>query len=103
MRRILLYIPVLAIAPAALCRPPNMQAIAQALGVTCDYCHAAERGAPEPKKEIARAMIAMTRDINARVQGATGLAAAQSVQVTCLTCHRGVPVPKPLTEILTQT
>ena len=53
---------------------PNMQAIAQALGVNCDYCHVAERGSstPEPKKDIARAMLAMTRDINAKIQAAAG-------------------------------
>lgn len=82
-----------------------MQAIAQGLGVTCEYCHVAERGSntPEPKKDIARVMIAMTRDINVRVQQATGLTAAQAVEVTCATCHRGVPIPRPLSAILTQT
>ena len=49
---------------------PSMQAIAQALGVSCDYCHTAQRGSglPEPKKDIARAMIATTRDLNAKVE-----------------------------------
>jgi len=27
---------------------PNMQAIAQGLGVTCQYCHVAARGAARP-------------------------------------------------------
>lgn len=79
---------------------PNMQAIAQALGVTCDYCHATEAA---PKKEIARAMIGMTRDINAKIQSATGLAAPQAVEVQCVTCHRGVAIPRPLGDILAQT
>lgn len=94
---------------------PNMQAIAQALGVSCDYCHVAERGssAPEPKKDIARAMIAMTRDINAQIQKAmtqapkiepgAPSAGADLVQVDCVTCHRGVPIPHQLSEILLQT
>ena len=45
------------IAPA---QTMNMQEISQALGVRCDYCHSAPRGSgqPEPKKEIARAMMA---------------------------------------------
>lgn len=90
-------------ANAALAQPPNMQAIAQALGVGCDYCHAAERGAPEPKKDIARAMMAMTRDINAKIQAATGLPGSQAAEVQCVTCHRGVPIPRPLSEILIQT
>jgi tetratricopeptide (TPR) repeat protein len=78
----------------------NMQAIAQALGVSCDYCHATARGsgAPEPKKDIARQMIAMTREINARVQQATG---NSSAKVECVTCHHGVPVPRQLSDILT--
>jgi tetratricopeptide (TPR) repeat protein len=94
---------------------PNMQAIAQALGVSCDYCHVAERGSstPEPKKDIARAMIAMTRDINAQIQKAIAQAPTPTpgaelqrpnlVQVDCVTCHRGVPIPHQLSEILLQT
>jgi len=78
----------------------NMQAIAQALGVSCDYCHSAARGsgAPEPKKDIARQMIAMTRELNARVQQATG---NSSAKVECVTCHHGVPIPRQLSDILT--
>jgi tetratricopeptide (TPR) repeat protein len=99
-----------ALAPmaAAQTRPPdlsmNMQAIAQALGVGCDYCHVAERGSstPEPKKDIARAMMAMTRDVNAKIQAALP-GAADVEQVQCVTCHRGVPVPRQLSEVLTQT
>jgi tetratricopeptide (TPR) repeat protein len=111
----------LAVAAAAQTRPPdpsvnmqpmNMQAISQALGVSCDYCHVAERGSgkPEPKKDIARAMMAMTRDINAQIQATiqaampAGANAEQRVttEVQCVTCHRGVPVPRQLSEILSQ-
>ena len=84
---------------------PLMQEIVQALGVQCEYCHSAPRGSgqPEPKKDIARQMIAMTRDLNTRVQAATGKPAAESVQVKCVTCHRGVPIPRQLSEIVMQT
>src|SRR5580704_9020363 len=98
----------LAAVAAAQTRSPdlsaNMQAIAQALGVGCDFCHAAERGSgkPEPKKDIARAMIAMTRDINAKIQ-AVGVEQGLVTEVQCVTCHRGVPVPRQLSEILSQT
>jgi tetratricopeptide (TPR) repeat protein len=80
----------------------DMQAIARALGVSCDYCHNAARGtgAPEPKKDIAREMIAMTRELNARVRQVTGNAAAK---VECVTCHRGVPIPRQLADIITDT
>ena len=82
--------------------PPNMQEISQALGVTCNYCHSAERGSgqPEPKKDIARAMIAMTRDLNAKIEAAAGQNAAR---VECVTCHRGVAVPRQLGDLLFQT
>jgi tetratricopeptide (TPR) repeat protein len=91
--------------PPIFAQPANMQAIAQALGVSCEYCHVAERGSntPEPKKDIARAMLAMTRDVNSKIQAATGLPANQAVQVQCVTCHRGVPIPRPLSDILAQT
>jgi tetratricopeptide (TPR) repeat protein len=83
----------------------NMQAISQALGVSCEYCHAAPRGSglPEPKKEIARAMMAMTKQINASVQAATSKAAPEVTTVQCITCHRGAPIPQQLPEILTTT
>lgn len=83
---------------------PLMQEIVQALGVQCEYCHSAPRGSgqPEPKKDIARQMIAMTREINTRVQTATGKASG-AAEVKCATCHRGVPIPKQLSEIVTQT
>src|SRR5579864_9208259 len=83
----------------------SMQSIAQALGVECEYCHAAAPGSglPEPKKDIARAMIAMTRDLNARVQAATGKPASEATAVQCVTCHRGVAIPAQLSDILWRT
>jgi len=87
----------IAFAPIASAQPPNMQAISQALGVPCDYCHAPENAL---KREIAGAMIAMTRDINMRIHEATAI---EATAVTCVTCHRGVAIPRPLGDILTQT
>ena len=82
-----------------------MQDIAQALGVSCNHCHTAERGSgtPEPQKDIARAMIAMTRDINQKLEATLGPAQAAAARVDCVTCHRGVPIPKQLGEILSET
>ena len=84
---------------------PLMQEFVQSLGVQCEYCHSAPRGSGqvEPRKDIARQMIAMTRDLNTRVQAATGKPAAQATQVKCVTCHHGVPIPKQLSEIVLQT
>src|SRR5215472_17138707 len=84
---------------------PTMQAMAQALGVSCDYCHTARRGSgqPEPQKEIARAMMAMTRELNAKVQAASSKAATDATAVQCVTCHRGVAIPAQLSDILART
>lgn len=90
---------------------PNMQAIAAALGVQCNYCHAAAQETPSrldyksdanPKKRIARVMIAMTADINATIQSAMLKPADETMTVACVTCHRGVADPRPLSEILTR-
>jgi tetratricopeptide (TPR) repeat protein len=91
----------------------NMQAIAQGLGVKCEYCHAgmgSPRTAPVADAsrtpshiEIAKAMIAMTRDLNVKVQAATGKPANETTRVNCITCHRGVAIPGQLSDILTKT
>lgn len=98
---------LLAIAAAASVQAQtmNMPEVAQALGVHCDYCHSAPRGSgqPEPKKDIALAMMAMTRDLNAKVQAATGKPANETARVECVTCHRGVPIPQPLSAIIVRT
>jgi tetratricopeptide (TPR) repeat protein len=83
----------------------NMEEISQALGVRCNYCHSAPRGSgqPEPKKTIALAMMAMTRDLNAKVQEAAGKPANETARVECVTCHRGVAIPQPLSAIILRT
>jgi tetratricopeptide (TPR) repeat protein len=83
----------------------EMQSYAQALGVTCEYCHVApaNSGLPQPKKDIARTMIAMTRDLNTQVQLATGKAAVEATRVECATCHRGIAIPRRLGEVIAQT
>lgn len=82
-----------------------MPEIAQALGVSCNYCHVSRHGmrVPEPKKDIARSMLAMTRDINMKVQAASGKPADEATEVRCVTCHRGVTIPGQLTDILINT
>ncbi|HLI82992.1 MAG TPA: photosynthetic reaction center cytochrome c subunit family protein [Bryobacteraceae bacterium] len=83
----------------------KMQTFSKALGVACEYCHTAPRGSglAEPKKDIARAMMAMTADINAKIEAAAAKDANGVVAVDCITCHRGVAVPRQLSEILSQT
>jgi photosynthetic reaction center cytochrome c subunit len=81
---------------------PMMNAIADSLGVNCDYCHV--RAPQDPKKpptvvggwvwdsddkepkRIARDMMRMVLDVNTRQFGGETV-------VTCFTCHRGSTAP----------
>jgi hypothetical protein len=101
-----------------------MQNVAQGLGVGCAYCHVQNaapgaeapggrgRGGPppfdfasdqKPQKKAAREMMLMVRDINPKVAAAVGKSAEAATRVGCVTCHRGVAIPKQLAEILDQT
>ena len=62
-----------------------------ALGVQCTHCHVQGDFASEtnPKKEVARNMILMAREINGHFP------ADGNMRVRCYTCHRGAL--KPLT------
>ena len=84
---------------------PDMQAIARALGVGCTHCHVQGdfKSDANPKKVIARQMIAMTKDINTTIQMATGKAAGQATNIHCVNCHRGMPVPRTLADTLWST
>jgi tetratricopeptide (TPR) repeat protein len=87
----------------------TMQGFAQALGVTCGYCHVGT--APQfdfasdakPQKTTARKMILMARDVSAKLPDITGKPAAEITRLRCATCHRGVAIPKLLPDILTET
>jgi Photosynthetic reaction centre cytochrome C subunit len=62
-----------------------------ALGVDCNYCHGG--GRPQefdanPRKDMARKMILLVRQINAQFPG-TGVYPVGNQEVTCYTCHRG--------------
>jgi len=66
-----------------------------ALNVDCGYCHGG--GKPfetdvNPRKDIARKMIQMVRQINANFPG-TGVFPVGNQAVSCYTCHRGDPRP----------
>jgi hypothetical protein len=66
-----------------------MPQYAAALGQNCNYCHVADRSSDEnPKKDIARKMITMVKEINAKFPPENG-----KVFVTCYTCHRGKTEP----------
>ena len=69
---------------------PAMRAYTAALGQQCSFCHIQGNMASDDNKHkgVAREMILMTRDLNARLGGAD----AKTV-VTCYTCHRGAAHP----------
>lgn len=87
----------------------TMQQIAAALGVQCSYCHVMEgRGGrndmaadDKPAKKAARGMMLLARDINAKLPESIGKAPEATTRVGCATCHRGVPVPKQITDVVT--
>lgn len=85
----------------------TMNAMNESLGVQCVYCHVAgERGErpdfvsdENPKKDIARAMMRFRDKINEEMPAVLG-AASSGTRVLCSTCHRGVPIPKQIYEIV---
>jgi hypothetical protein len=93
---------------------PIMANFNAALGVNCGYCHVFD-GPPatNPKNDFAsdeketkgkaRVMLAMARDVNMKLGSELGKPAADITQVQCITCHRGVAIPKQLVAIVTET
>ena len=62
-----------------------------ALSVDCNYCHGGGRTQEadiNPRKDIARKMIMLVRQINSNFPG-TGVFPVGDQAVTCWTCHRG--------------
>src|SRR5215472_7239871 len=70
-----------------------MRTFTAGLGVQCIYCHEQGNFASDenPKKEIARHMIQMTKRINAEFPDG-------KLRVSCYTCHRGEAEPKTAAE-----
>jgi hypothetical protein len=92
---------------------PIMQNFNAALGVNCTYCHNSEAPVDRPgndfasdekqTKKTARVMLAMARDVNMKLQSELGKPANQLTNVQCVTCHRGVAIPKQLVTIMMET
>jgi hypothetical protein len=85
-----------------------MQTYTAALGVECNYCHVQEgRGGrndfaadDKPTKKTAREMMKLTRELNDKVPTLVGKPAGSATTVVCATCHRGVAIPKQLTDVV---
>jgi len=82
-----------------------MRGYTAALGVECEFCHTTDpkthktnyASDENPDKGIARTMITMTREINAKYlsQVKDPDATPADKTVTCGTCHRGNSMPMP--------
>jgi len=89
-----------------------MRTFAGSLGVRCGYCHVEQEtaGAPprinwasddKPAKRNARVMMRMVSNINTEQLPRLARRQTPPVNVTCVTCHRGLPVPTTLARVLT--
>jgi hypothetical protein len=72
------------------------------LGVGCNFCHAQEKGSlhldyasdEKPEKEIARAMMRMTIDINKKYFAVEHPSIGDSlITISCSSCHHGIAHP----------
>lgn len=72
----------------------TMRFMSNSLGVSCDHCHVGEAYEKEDRKakQTARAMIQMTRELNAKTFGGR-------MVVTCYTCHQNSVRPKESTAL----
>jgi tetratricopeptide (TPR) repeat protein len=93
--------------PKDLARPALVQRMREfsfALGVRCEHCHTeASPGVTNrymsdalPAKRQARAMLRMVATINGTLLPQLPSHATPAVSVDCVTCHRGVSLPKTL-------
>src|ERR1700681_224593 len=73
-----------------------MRNFSDALGVQCTYCHVQGDFAADtnPKKEMARKMIAMVRLIDTSFPSSAGVFPEGYHEVDCITCHRGSAKPE---------
>ncbi len=89
-----------------------MRGFATALGVRCQFCHLGEEGRPlstfdfvsdqKRTKQTARLMMEMVRDLNRVTLAAIPDRPVPPVEVTCLTCHRGVARPLTLGQVIAE-
>jgi hypothetical protein len=91
-----------------------MRNFAGALGVRCPFCHVGQEGQPlssfdfakddKRTKLTARQMMRMVEEVNRRLDTLPEHEKMMShVEVTCMTCHRGVSRPMPLEQLVMET
>lgn len=93
----------------------TMRGFALGLGVRCSYCHVGEEGQPlseydfaaddKPEKRKARFMLEMVRDLNGERLPRLAEVASRvdpPLRVECVTCHRGLAVPRQIGDLMAQ-
>jgi len=93
----------------------TMNAFNESLGVECSYCHVAGDYASDEKREkrVARQMILLRDGINVMLAAMVGKPAGAGptagpglpgapVRVLCRSCHRGLPIPRQLADVVTE-
>jgi len=88
----------------------SMASFTRALGVRCQFCHVGQEGQPlstfdfvsdeKHTKQAAREMLGMVAAINGAHLGKLEHRHEPRINVTCMTCHRGVSEPRPLQQVL---
>ena len=90
----------------------NMRRFSFALGVRCQFCHSGGDGVSfdgvdfasddKPQKLRARHMLEMAETINSTLLAALPERALPNVAVECQTCHRDIPRPEMIDDIMRQ-
>ena len=88
----------------------TMGSFTRALGVRCSYCHVGEERQPlstydfasdeKPTKNKAREMLRMVGAINGEYLTKLASRRTPPVNVACMTCHRGISVPRPIQQVV---
>lgn len=88
----------------------TMRTFTGALGVRCNFCHVGKEGEPlssydfaaddKPEKAKARVMMRMVKAIDGEYLAQLPSRTEPAVVVTCMTCHRGVSIPRPLDQVV---
>src|SRR5262245_296670 len=90
-----------------------MRGFTGALGVRCQFCHVGQEGQDlstfdfasddKPTKLKARVMIQMVQAITQQYLSQLHDREQPPLDVGCMTCHRGVMLPRPLADIMANT
>lgn len=79
-----------------------MKGYNKALGVKCNHCHTMDKSSDEKhEKDIARHMIKLTNEINAKEFAPVGEQYKNAID--CATCHRGSTKPMKDTKLFMET